>query len=61
LRYEIINRDHQKIVFTEKFLLEKQNKMPYGLVHIRYSDKKLLALIQKWTKEYLKENNIGGA
>lgn len=28
------------------------NKMPYGLVHIRYYDKKLLLLIKKWIDEY---------
>jgi len=25
------------------FLIDKQDKMPYGLIHVRYSDKKLLA------------------
>lgn len=32
----------------------KQNKMPFGLIHIRYSDKKLLNLIKSWIKEYSK-------
>ena len=26
--------------------------MPYGLVHIRYADKKLLTVIKKWIEEY---------
>ena len=30
----------------------KKGKMPYGLIHIRYSDKKLLKLIKKWIAEY---------
>ncbi len=30
----------------------KIDKMPYGLIHIRYSDKKLLNLIKKWIREY---------
>lgn len=41
------------------FLPEKRGKMKYGLVHIRYSDKKLLLQIENWIKEYLKTNNIG--
>lgn len=34
---------------------EKQDRMPYGLVHIRYTDKKLLLLIRSWINEYKKE------
>ena len=30
----------------------KKDKMPHGLIHVRYSDKKLLSLIKKWIKEY---------
>jgi len=40
------------------FLLEKKDKMKYGLVHIRYCDKKLLIQIEDWIKECLKKNNI---
>lgn len=32
----------------------KINKMPHGLIHIRYADKKLLNLIKSWIKEYRK-------
>lgn len=35
----------------QDFLVEKNGKMPYGLIHIRYSDKKLLLLIKKWIEE----------
>jgi hypothetical protein len=31
--------------------LEKKDKMPYGLVHIRYYDKKLLMQILEWIEE----------
>jgi hypothetical protein len=36
------------------FLPEKLGKMKYGLVHIRYADKKLLTQIDSWVKEYCK-------
>jgi hypothetical protein len=34
--------------------LEKNHKMPYGLVHLRYSDKKLLLLVLDWINELKK-------
>lgn len=37
------------------FLPEKSGKMKYGLVHIRYADKKLLYQIDNWIKEYCKK------
>jgi len=40
------------------FLPEKIGKMKYGLVHIRYTDKKLLRLIDEWIKEYCKKMKI---
>ena len=42
----------------EDFILEKSEKMKHGLVHIRYSDKKLLLQIEKWVDQYLEEYNI---
>ena len=33
------------------YTLDKKDKMPYGLVHIRYADKKLLRLIMSWIDE----------
>lgn len=48
-----------KPYIRKDFLPEKRGKMKYGLVHIRYSDKKLLLQIEDWIKEYLKMNNIG--
>ena len=39
----------------EDFKIEKVGKMKYGLIHVRYYDKKLLELIRKWIEEYVKE------
>ena len=47
-----------KPYIRKDFLPEKSGKMKYGLVHVRYSDKKLLLQIENWIKEYLKKNNI---
>lgn len=40
--------------------LDKKDKMPYGLVHIRYSDKKLLRQILFWIEEYTKNLSVDG-
>jgi len=45
--------------FTKPYIrtnyqLEKKHKMPYGLVHIRYMDKKLLWQVLDWIAEYKK-------
>jgi len=40
------------------FKEDKIDKMKYGLIHIRYSDKKLFLKIKEWTEEYLKSINI---
>src|SRR4030042_997686 len=47
-----------KPYIRKDFLPEKSGKMKYGLVHIRYCDKKLLIQIGDWIKQYLKENSI---
>ena len=44
-----------KPYIRKDFLPEKSGKMKYGLVHIRYVDKKLLTQIEDWVKEYLKK------
>lgn len=36
------------------FREDKLDRMPNGLIHIRYSDKKLLSLIKNWIEEYKK-------
>lgn len=41
-----------KPYIREDFREDKKDKMPYGLIHIRYSDKKLLNVIKNWIKEY---------
>ncbi|MFQ5729786.1 MAG: hypothetical protein ACE5GN_05445 [Waddliaceae bacterium] len=40
------------------FSPEKIDRMKYGLVHVRYSDKKLFLQLRNWTEEYLKQNGI---
>ncbi|MBU1045954.1 hypothetical protein KJ616_02430 [Patescibacteria group bacterium] len=42
------------------FIQEKTGKMPHGLIHIRYNDKKLILQISDWIREYLEENSIAG-
>lgn len=36
----------------EDFRKEKSGKMRYGLLHVRYCDKKLLDLLRRWIREY---------
>ncbi|MFH1745396.1 MAG: hypothetical protein ABH881_04520 [bacterium] len=35
----------------------KEGKMKYGLIHVRYNDKKLLILIKKWINEFANKFN----
>jgi predicted DNA-binding protein YlxM (UPF0122 family) len=39
----------------EDYKIAKLNKMPYGLVHIRYSDKRLLTVMREWIKEFKRQ------
>lgn len=43
-----------KPYIRKDFKPEKSNRMPYGLIHIRYADKKLLSLIKGWIEHYQK-------
>ena|SRR3989344_203798 len=46
--------------YTRKdFRKEKSGKMPHGLVHVRYSDKKLLTVIKNWIEEHKKIYCVG--
>lgn len=45
-----------KPYIRQDFRIDKQNKMQYGLIHLRYGDKKLLLQIEDWIKEYCKVN-----
>lgn len=52
-----------KLQFTKPYIRKDFNpnkigKMPYGLIHIRYCDKKLLIIIREWI-ENLKQNWAG--
>lgn len=39
----------------DDFNLNKVDKMKYGMVHIRYSDKRLLLQVEKWIEEYIQK------
>ena len=39
---------------------DKEGKMKYGMVHIRYSDKKLLTLLLEWIDEFKREYCVDG-
>ena len=41
------------------FREEKEGKMKYGMVHIRYSDKKLLSQIMSWIQRFQKRYCVG--
>lgn len=40
------------------FNIAKIDKMKYGLIHVRYNDKKLFLQMKKWTEDYLKTLKI---
>ena len=57
LKFQHLNlRNHMYVLIFRK---GKENKMPYGLVHIRYNDKKLLFLVKQWIKEYKDTHCVG--
>jgi hypothetical protein len=45
----------------QDFQESKIGKMPHGLIHIRYHDKKLLFLLKDWIEEYSKKCASAGA
>lgn len=47
-----------KPYIRKDYLPEKSGKMKYGLVHIRYCDKKLLLQIEGWIENYIKTCKI---
>ena len=48
----VSKKQFSKPYIRDGFKEEKRDKMPYGLIHIRYNDKKLLNLILSWIGEY---------
>lgn len=48
---KIPKKQFSKPYVRTDFKIAKEGKMPYGLVHIRYSDKKLLALLMEWISD----------
>lgn len=51
---KISPKQFTKPYIRQDFLEEKKNKMPYGLIHIRYNDKKLFSLIKKDIEKIIK-------
>lgn len=49
---DIPRSQFSKPYIRNDFLPQKSGKMKYGLVHIRYADKKLLYQIDNWIEEY---------
>ncbi len=47
----IPKRQFTKPYIRMDFKMEKMDKMVYGLIHIRYADKKLFLLIEKWIND----------
>jgi len=50
----ISKKQFTKPYIRDDFREDKIDRMPHGLVHIRYGDKKLLNLIKNWIEEYKK-------
>ncbi|MFZ5366575.1 MAG: hypothetical protein ACOZBZ_04860 [Patescibacteria group bacterium] len=50
----IPQKQFSKPYIRQDFLEGKKNKMPYGLIHVRYSDKKLVATIKNDIEKLLK-------
>jgi hypothetical protein len=51
---KISKKKFTKPYIRKDFSNDKKDKMPHGLIHIRYGDKKLLRLIKSWIGEYKK-------
>lgn len=49
---KISKKQFTKPYIRKDFREDKKDKMPHGLIHIRYGDKKLLRLIKGWIDEY---------
>jgi hypothetical protein len=41
-----------KPYIRKDFDINKKHKMPHGLIHIRYADKRLLKLLKNWIEDY---------
>lgn len=49
---KISKKQFTKPYIRKDFREDKKDRMPHGLIHIRYGDKKLLRLIKSWIDEY---------
>lgn len=53
---KISKKQFTKPYIRKDYKDDKIGKMPYGMIHVRYSDKKLLEIIKNWIEEYKKMN-----
>lgn len=53
---DVPRRQFFKTYVRKDYAEKKSGKMKYGLVHIRYSDQKLVAQIKKWIRDYSEMN-----
>ncbi len=51
----ISKKQFSKPYIRKDYDRKKKNKMKYGLVHIRYADKKLLNLVREWIEEHIEK------
>lgn len=49
-----LSQFHKSYV-RKSFNKKNQNRLPYGLIHVIYSDKKLLLIIKQWIGHYIKK------
>lgn len=56
---KIPRNQFSKPYVRQDFRKEKLDKMMYGMVHIRYADKKLLAQIMRWIQDFQKKYCVG--
>jgi len=57
--YKITNISKKQFIkpyIRKDFKIDQKNRMKNGLIHIRYTDKKLLLQIENWIKEYCFKN-----
>ena len=45
-----------KPYIRQDYSLKRNREMKYGLIHIRYADKKLVRLILEWIDKYVEKN-----
>lgn len=52
---QVSPRQFSQPYIRQDYLESKQSKMPHGMIHVRYGDKKLLKQILEWIEDYKRE------